>query len=222
MKILFLLPALFFITFSSHANKSIACDNLYSNVTYALSHSKKALNATNFEHQMYYAERALIAMEKAEALRNDCGCTKVEEKNFFIIKNLEKAIEPMDWDAGRFFTKKSKRLINELITTLDECSMSIDTNENSNSVIESSKENPKASKKTSKNEKIDTKTLQLAKYISTLEKRYSSLESQVNAMLKVLESENDLSGTVKMQQTMYVDRTKKLLQKALHKINLEN
>ena len=128
----------------------------------------------------------------------------------------------MDWDAGRFFTKKSKRLINELITTLDECSMSIDINENSKSVIESSKEYPKASKKTSNNEKIDTETLQLAKYISTLEKRYSSLESQVNAMLKVLESENDLSGTVKMQQTMYVDRTKKLLQKALHKINLEN
>ncbi|WP_394972231.1 hypothetical protein [uncultured Croceitalea sp.] len=226
MKLLLLLPILFFTSYSAQANKSVACDNLYSNVTYALSHSNKALNATNFEHQMYYAERALIAMEKAEILRNDCGCIKVEEKNFFIIKNLEKAVEPMDWDAGRFFTKKSKRLINELITTLDECSMTIDSEENNKSIIESTKQNLKTSNQINKTNKIDTETLQLAKYISTLEKRFSAVESEINTLLKVLEPvnqpKNNISSTVSMQQAMYIDRTKKLLQKALSKMNKEN
>jgi len=106
-----------FFTFTYGSN----CDNLYAKVTYSLSHSKKAMTATNFEHQMYYAERALVALEKSKEYQAECSCAKSEDKTLDAIEVLEKAIEPRDWEAGRFYTKKSIALIDELITVIDEC-----------------------------------------------------------------------------------------------------
>ena len=99
------------------------CDNYYAKVTYGLSHSKKALGATNFEHQMYYAERARKALEQSKSFMAECGCAKTEDKTLDIMETLDKAVEPVDWDAGRFFSKKALRQINELITILDECTL---------------------------------------------------------------------------------------------------
>ena len=82
------------------------CDNFYSKVTYALNHTKKGMSATNFEHQMYYAERALTAVEKGKAFTEGCDCEKAEDKTLDVMETLDKAIEPIDWEAGRFFTKK--------------------------------------------------------------------------------------------------------------------
>ncbi len=117
--VLFALASIFAI----HASFSNQCDNFYAKVTYGLSHTKKALSATNFEHQMYYAERALIALEKSKSFMEECGCDKSEYKTLDAIESLNKAIEPIDWDAGRYFSKKSMGLINELITILDECTI---------------------------------------------------------------------------------------------------
>ncbi|MEM9362581.1 MAG: hypothetical protein AAGA43_08100 [Bacteroidota bacterium] len=112
----------FFMLFSilgfSQTNR---CDNLYAKVTYSLSHTKKAMTATNFEHQMYYAERAYTALEKSKQYQTECGCTKLEDKTLDVMEVLVKAIEPFDWEAGRFYTKKSMAMINELITSIDEC-----------------------------------------------------------------------------------------------------
>ncbi len=101
------------------------CDNFYSKVTYALNHCKKGMSATNFEHQMYYAERALTALEKSEQFKNECNCAKAEDKTLDALETLDKAIEPIDWEAGRFFTKKALGQINELITILDECTLGV-------------------------------------------------------------------------------------------------
>ena len=97
------------------------CDNLYAKVTYSLSHSKKAMTATNFEHQMYFAERAYDALENSKQYQAECGCNKLEDKTLDAMEVLEKAISPYDWEGGRFFTKKSIGLINNLITAIDEC-----------------------------------------------------------------------------------------------------
>lgn len=107
------------------ATYSFQCDNFYSKVTYALSHGKKAMDATNFEHQMYYAERALTALEKGEAFMADCSCDKAKGKTVDAMETLDKAIEPADWEAGRFFTKKALGEINELITILDQCTLGV-------------------------------------------------------------------------------------------------
>lgn len=109
--------------FAINATFSQDCDNYYSKVTYALNHCKKAMEATNFEHQMYYAERALTALEKADEFKGDCDCKKAYDKSFDTKQTLDKAIEPTDWEAGRFFTKKALGQIHEIITFLDECTI---------------------------------------------------------------------------------------------------
>lgn len=103
------------------------CDNFYAKVTYALNHTKKGMSATNFEHQMYYAERALTALEKGKEFMADCSCAKTKNKTLDAMETLDKAIEPVDWEAGRFFTKKAMAQINELITILDECTFGSST-----------------------------------------------------------------------------------------------
>ena len=113
------------VLFAINATFSQQCDNYYSKVTYALNHCKKAMEATNFEHQMYYAERALTALEKADEFKGDCVCKKAYDKAYDTKQTLDKAIEPVDWEAGRFFTKKALGQINELITFLDECTLGV-------------------------------------------------------------------------------------------------
>ena len=211
MKASFIIPVLLLTSILSYSNEP--CDNLYSEVTYALSHAKKAMSATNFEHQMYYAERALTAMDKAETYRNGCGCVNTEENTYQIQENLKKAIEPIDWEAGKFFTNKSKGLINELITILDECSTAEYVTQE---VIEDTA--------TSDSETLsnnNTETLALAKYISTAEKRFNTTTTEVNQLIEVLESQTSESSAIQMQQKMYLDRTKKLLQVALAKLEEE-
>jgi|SRR5690606_19524146 len=101
------------------------CDNFYSKVTYALNHGKKAMTATNFEHQMYYAERAYEALENSKSFIGDCDCAKAQSQTVGAMETLDKAIDPTDWEAGRFFTKKALGQINELITSLDQCTLGI-------------------------------------------------------------------------------------------------
>ncbi|KAB5491603.1 MULTISPECIES: hypothetical protein [Flagellimonas] len=103
------------------------CDNFYSKVTYALNHCKKAMTATNFEHQMYYAERAWEALENAKSFMDECDCAKTEDKTIDAMETLDKAIEPADWEAGRFFTKKGMAEITELITFIDQCTLGVST-----------------------------------------------------------------------------------------------
>ena len=83
--------------FAIQATYSNQCDNFYAKVTYALSHGKKAMEATNFEHQMYYAERALTALEKSETYMAECGCEKAKNKTLDAMETLAQAIEPADW-----------------------------------------------------------------------------------------------------------------------------
>src|SRR5690606_34584800 len=99
------------------------CDNFYSKVTYALNHGKKAMTSTNFEQQMYYAERAYETLENSKSFIGDCDCAKAESQSVAAMETLDKAIQPADWEAGRFFTKKALGQIGELITSIDQCTL---------------------------------------------------------------------------------------------------
>jgi len=97
------------------------CTNAYSSASYALAHAKKALSADNFDHQRYYAERALEAFEKTQAMTADCGCDASSDPIFKGIENLKKAIDPKDWEMGRYYTKKAVANAHELLAALDRC-----------------------------------------------------------------------------------------------------
>ena len=99
------------------------CTNAYATAGYSLSHSKKSMSANNFEHQQYYAERALIAFEKAKAQIESCGCQSSMNPILAGIKNLETSLSQTEWDMGRFYTKKAVENAHQLLESLDMCSM---------------------------------------------------------------------------------------------------
>ncbi len=118
------LPFLFLcIVFSAQAN----CTNAYSSASYALAHAKKSLSSNNFDHQRYYAERALTAFEKTEALAANCGCDASSEPIYQGQDNLKKAIDPKDWEMGRYYTKKALANAQDLMAALDRCTSGEDT-----------------------------------------------------------------------------------------------
>ena len=113
----FLLLFLFLIIGSARAQ----CTNAYSTATYALAHTKKSLSSDNFDHQKLYAERAIESFEKDKELVEACGCKESLIPIEKGLDNLYKAVDPKDWDEGRYYTKKALENAHELISTLEIC-----------------------------------------------------------------------------------------------------
>ena len=202
------------------------CDNLYAKVTYSLSHTKKAMTATNFEHQMYYAERAYTALEKSKQYQSECGCAKLENKTLDVMEVLEKAIEPYDWEAGRFYTKKSMALINELITSVDECTQNdpapIVLSDSDNTTLEHEAY-------TNEIEKVPNKGLEeeMAKVFQEhAEARLDSAKKAVEKLVLLSKmynphsdaSENNAQSLI-AQQKAYLEEAKKILEDGLQALN---
>ncbi|WP_420399438.1 hypothetical protein [Flagellimonas sp.] len=210
----------------AHFSFSNQCDNFYAKITYGLSHTKKAMGATNFEHQMYYAERALIALEKSESFMAECACAKSEDKRLDAIEALNKAIEPVDWDAGRFFSKKSMGLINELITILDECTLGVvpDT------VVEDSADttleheayaDSEEDKDSMEQEMLKVFDKHANDKLTRAEKAVLDLVQFSNGFQQSLpEKEND-PNSLEHHQKAYIEDAKSLLQQALKSLESE-
>lgn len=118
MKINLLVILSLFIQISVSAN----CDDAYGSASYGLSHTKKSLNANNFDHQQYSASRALEAFEKAKELIITCGCKSSMTAVLDGINNLESSLEASDWDMGRYYAKRALGNAQDLLGFLDMCS----------------------------------------------------------------------------------------------------
>ncbi|PRX55157.1 hypothetical protein CLV81_3563 [Flagellimonas meridianipacifica] len=199
------------------------CDNLYAKVTYGLSHTKKAMTATNFEHQMYYAERAYTALEKSKEYQSECGCTKLEDQTLDVMEVLEKAIEPFDWEAGRFYTKKSMAMINELITSIDECTQ----NDPAPVVVEDSDnvtlEHEAYTQKQEKQSSTESLENEMAKVFQAhAEARLDSAKKAVEKLVLLSKTYNPHSSTKESetnslvaQQRAYLEEAKKILEEGI-------
>ncbi len=99
------------------------CTNAYASAGYTLSHAKKSMEANNFEHQQYYAERALSALEKARDENETCGCPKAVDPILDGIENLKTALSQDKWDNGRYFTKKALEDVEKVLYSLDMCAL---------------------------------------------------------------------------------------------------
>jgi hypothetical protein len=116
--------ALFVLTLTAtvgHAN----CTNAYASAGYSLSHAKKSMEANNFEHQQYYAERALKAFEEAREQNENCGCAKAVDPILDGIENLKTALSQDKWDNGRFYTKKALEKAEQVLNNLDVCTVGV-------------------------------------------------------------------------------------------------
>lgn len=209
----------FAFIFAVNTSFSNQCDNFYAKVTYGLSHSKKALTATNFEHQMYYAERAMIALEKSKSFMEECSCAKSEDKTLDAIESLNKATSPVDWDAGRYFSKKSIAIINELITILDECTLGI------TAVVEDSADSSLEHEAYSDAEESEQTSMEM-EMITVFDKhvkdKLTSTEKAIQQMILLSksfdhdssENQND-PNSLAFHQKAYLQDAKKLLEKGL-------
>ena len=112
-----------FISYFSFNATTIDCADAYTSASYTLSHSKKAFDAYNFDHQKYYAGRALEALEKTQDLVRECGCEKAIEPIEIGIETLEEAADPTDWKMGRYYSKKAITDTYKILESLDICSM---------------------------------------------------------------------------------------------------
>ncbi|MBO0340809.1 MAG: hypothetical protein VX798_12600 [Bacteroidota bacterium] len=213
--------AIFFAIQATYANQ---CDNFYSKVTYALSHGKKAMEATNFEHQMYYAERALTALEKGETFMADCSCVKAKNKTLDAMETLDKAIDPADWEAGRFFTKKALGEINELITILDQCTLGTTTTEPTVEAEVAYEENPE----TEVVETTSVASMEL-EMIKVFEKHADDkLQSAEQAIEQLVELSNSIGpssnndqdpNSLAAHQKAYLEKAKKLLEEGIKNLS---
>ncbi|WP_335964517.1 hypothetical protein [Galbibacter sp. PAP.153] len=97
------------------------CTSAYSQASYALAHTKKSLSSDNFDHQKYYAGRAIEALEKTKSLVESCGCSEATSPILDALDNLKLAEDPADWEAGRFYAKHGYEYLQTLMTKLDLC-----------------------------------------------------------------------------------------------------
>ncbi|AWX45937.1 hypothetical protein HME9304_02969 [Flagellimonas maritima] len=216
---------LYVCIFVTNISFSGQCDNFYAKVTYGLNHTKSALKATNFEHQTYYAERALIALEKSKAFMEECGCPKAKDKTLDAMEALKKAIDPVDWDAGRYFSKKSKGIINELITILDECTLgmpqTVVVEDNAESTIEN-----EAYANTEENEQVSMEAEMIKVFDKHSAERLSSLEKSIEQITVLSKSfvydptkkESD-PNSLEAHQKAYLAEARRLLEKGLKELD---
>ena len=101
------------------SNTENDCSVVYNMATYALSHSKKALKSNNFDHQLYYSGKTLESYKKIAVGMKNCDCKNATELIIDITIDAEKAADPVDWDRGRYYSKKVYLNTQELITVLD-------------------------------------------------------------------------------------------------------
>nr|WP_298998517.1 hypothetical protein [uncultured Allomuricauda sp.] len=205
------------------------CDNLYAKVSYSLSHTKKAMTATNFEHQMYYAERAYTALEKSKQYQAECGCAKLEDQTLDVMEVLEKAIEPFDWEAGRFFTKKSMAMINELITKVDECTQNDPAPivvEDSDNVTLKNDSYTQESEKQSPTESLENEMAKV--FQAHAEARLDSAKKAVEKLVLLSKTYNPNSVTQESegnslvaQQQAYLKEAKRILEEGIQALDKE-
>lgn len=157
---------------------SAKCDNTYTSASYALNHAKKSFSSKNFDHQKYYAYKALEALEKAKKLIDICGCDKAVDPILDGIENLEKASDPKDFEMGRYYTKRAFADIQDLINQLD-----IYTQDNLNTIdnLNVSIDTESVEKKLLINELSAIKNQQiiLARKQEILEKRKNDIEEKL-------------------------------------------
>jgi len=221
----FVVMAVLFAIQTTYSNQ---CDNFYAKVTYALSHSKKAMDATNFEHQMYYAERALTALEKSEAFMAECSCDKAKNKTLAAMETLDKALVRVDWEAGCFFTKKALGEINELITIIDQCTLGASTTSSVVSSDNSSDDEGGEIDETTETASVKSMELEM---IKVFEKHADDkLQSAEQAISQLVELSNSIGATpnggqdpnsLAAHQKAYLEKAKKLLEEGIKNLGGE-
>lgn len=89
--------------------------------SYAYSHSKKAHGANNVYHTQEYADKAVEAFLKVEALAEKCNCKKANETAYQARVDMESSLNEDTYERSRFFAKRAKELGSQILKELTSC-----------------------------------------------------------------------------------------------------
>ena len=177
---------------------------------------------------MYYAERALTALEKSEAFMAECSCDKAKNKTLDAMETLDKAIEPVDWETGRFFTKKALGEINELITIIDQCTLGASTTSSIATTETTSYNEGSEIEETTETATVESMELEM---IKVFEKHADDkLQSAEQAISQLVELSNSIGSTpdgnqdpnsLAAHQKAYLEKAKKLLEEGIKNLGGE-
>lgn len=181
------------------------CTNVYSSATYALAHTKRALKADNFDHQMLYSERALEALEKTRKQMESCDCKDAMPEIDRGIDMLAKAVEPDNWEEGRYYTKQAYEHAGNLMGRLDLCTTNSGAGE---PVVEQAPEQAPATPAANSNEK----KLLLAK--QDLEAKKQELLRQQQLLEAEIEAQQAREATERLERAEELEKQKILRAKA--------
>lgn len=196
-RISFLLISFLFLNSAIFAN----CGEAYSTATYALSHTKKSLDSNNFDHQMYYADRAIDALEKTKGLAENCGCDN--SMNYILngLVDLKKSADPEDWDKGRYFAQKAYEELQSLINAFDVCTSAAPS-------VNNDLDNIAVTDASSKEIQIEGNGLKEQQ--RQLEQQQQELLEQQRLLAKKIEEQKRLAAQIQRTREMEYDEQLKL------------
>lgn len=224
------LSVLFAFVFGTSMIFSNECDNFYAQVSYGLSHSKKSWKAKNFEYQKYYAKRALDALQNSKKFMQECSCEESENKILEAIEILKEASGTTNWDSGKYFSKKSVAIVDELVTIIDKCTTNVpstttvvveDNDNNEDSTIEN-----ESYAKVKEDMESSMEIQMIAIFNKYAKDRLKATEKAIRQMVLLTESFNysnmekeDNPNRLGYHQKTYLMKAKELLEKGLRSID---
>ncbi|WP_299188833.1 hypothetical protein [uncultured Aquimarina sp.] len=112
---------LFLLCFIPQANAQNLYEDALTAASYAYSHSKKAHGANNVFHTQEYADKAIEALEKVEALADKCGCEEANETAYEAKTNMVSSLDQDTYERSRYYAKQAKDLGPKLLEQLTDC-----------------------------------------------------------------------------------------------------
>ncbi|WP_224484645.1 hypothetical protein [Robertkochia aurantiaca] len=193
------------------------CTAAYSSATYALSHTKRSMESDNFDHQKYYAGRAIEAFEKTRDLVTACGCDDALVPIQEGLINLNNAVDPADWDTGRFYVKKALAEARSLINIMDICTtqgtsqVSYDTASNTTDIPASDQPDYQVNNSSSAGNAGDSDLIAKQKQ---LEAEQQKLLAQQQELQKKIAEQKRKAEQARVQRELELEEQRKLQQLA--------
>lgn len=189
----------FLIAFSAKAFQN-DCLNAHSSASYVIFHTNKSLKADNFDHQRYYAERAIEALEKTQKFVEECGCENARINIDLGLVSLKKGADPDDWDKGRYYTKKAYGEVQDLIVAIEKCNSSSTLNLDNTAYLKGIED----SETLAKEQKIMEQQKQLEAEKLRLEEEQKRLAAQLEEQRKLkekleIERQKELQQQIKLK-----------------------
>lgn len=104
-----------------NTSPSTPCLDLQASAGYAVTYAKRSLKADNFDHQQYYAERSMQALETVAENLDGCACPDAVDPLLDAQEDLNRALEAQKWEQGRFYSQRALEHNREMIGALDHC-----------------------------------------------------------------------------------------------------